>query len=137
MWSRIALGLVVVTLVVWAAWPDIRFRGGASASRTTPPQWGAGTDVGNRTMRGVVGAREVDVWTLRFATPETARIWVEGEDRSRLDCVAQDAAGNLLDVDADTAGRCELVWVPKRTGGYRIMIRNAGSTSTRYQLVAR
>jgi hypothetical protein len=88
-------------------------------------------------MRGRVGPREVDAWTLRFASGERARVWIGGEARRRLDCVALNAAGHLLDVDSDTTGRCELTWMPDRTGNYRIMIRNADSVASAYELLVR
>lgn len=88
-------------------------------------------------MRGVVQAQTVDTWTLRFTAGQPARIWVSGEGHTTLDCVVQDAAGNLLDVDADQVDLCYLRWVPARTGTYRVMIRNSGSTTSSYQLVAR
>jgi hypothetical protein len=88
-------------------------------------------------MRGQVGPREVDTWTLRFASGERAWVWIGGEAQRRLDCVTLDAAGNLLDVDANTTGRCELTWIPDRTGNYRVMIRNADSVASTYELLVR
>lgn len=88
-------------------------------------------------MRGRVGPHEVDAWTLRFTSGEPARIRIDGEAHGRMGCVALDAAGNLLDVDADTAGRCQLTWMPERTGSYRIIIRNADSVASTYALVVR
>ena len=99
------------------------------------PRHPAGTP--GRMMRGVVRAQEVDEWTLRFAGGQPARIWVAAEGHTSLDCVVQDAAGKLLDVDADETRLCQLRWVPTRTGGYRVMIRNSGSVSSSYRLVTR
>ncbi len=87
-------------------------------------------------MRGLVDAQEVDAWTLRFVGGDAVHVRIRAEGMSSLDCVAQDAAGNLLDADADTTGRCQLAWIPSHTGSYRIMIRNAGTTASAYQLVA-
>lgn len=100
----------------------------ASVARAAPAE---------RSMRGVVGAREVDAWTLRFTAGEAAHVRVDGEVVGRLGCLAQDAAGNLLDLDADTTGRCRLRWTPERTGSYRILIRNADSLPRAYRMVAR
>ncbi|HEX8691462.1 MAG TPA: hypothetical protein VF746_03380 [Longimicrobium sp.] len=134
-----AIMIVPLAIVVWLICdvqqppPERRAVPAGASGRSAPAAEG---DAG-RMVRGVVGSREVDEWTLRFGTGAEARIWIQGEDRSRLDCVAQDAAGNLLDADADTTGRCYLAWEPSHSGGYRIMIRNAGSAPTAYRLVAR
>lgn len=88
-------------------------------------------------LRGIVQPRGVDSWTLRFAAGEQVRVSITTGDARRLGCIAQDAAGNLVDLDAATTGRCHLTWVPGRTGNYRIMIRNGDSVPSAYQVVAR
>jgi hypothetical protein len=120
--------VLALVAVAWLSWGRTRAVPGPEEERGAPD---------GRMMRGVVRAREVDAWTLRFAAGRPATIWVEGQATSSLDCVAQDAAGNLLDVDAGERGRCHLRWVPARTGSYRVMIRNSGHAASAYRLVAR
>lgn len=136
-------------MVWWLAWESPRPRlavsvdgaqaaGGAAHARDSELIAAPSADrASGRAIRGVVKAQEVDAWTLRFVGGEAVRVRIHGEGGSSLDCVAQDAAGNLLDADADTTGRCELAWMPSHSGSYRIMIRNAGTTPSAYQLVAR
>lgn len=125
-------GVLALFVVAWLSWSRPRAVPGQEEERGATP--GA---LDGRMMWGVVRAKEVDAWTLRFAAGRPARIWVEGQPASSLDCVAQDAAGNLLDVDAGKRGRCHLRWVPARTGSYRVTIRNSGSAASTYRLVAR
>jgi hypothetical protein len=143
--AYIALG--ILAMVVWAGMASRnaqRERGGNLApitSQAASPAANADvptarTEPVERSMLGVVGARAVDAWTLRFTGGEAAQVRVDGETVSRLGCLAQDAAGNLLDLDADTTGRCRLRWTPERTGSYRILIRNADSLPRAYRMVA-
>ncbi len=125
-------GLLALAVAAWLSWSRTRALKGPVEERGATPMAPDG-----RMMRGVVHAREVDAWTLRFSAGRPVRIWVEGQPTSSLDCVAQDAAGNLLDVDAGERGRCHLRWVPARTGSYQVMIRNSGSAASAYRLVAR
>ena len=148
--ARITAGALALLVVAWLAWgraraplhpaapPDAaddgRSPGSARTSAESPSRPPAAAPDGRR-LRGTVDAREVDVWTLRFVGGKPARIWVAGEGDASLDCVAQDAAGNLLDVQARGTARCHLRWCPARTGSYRIMVRNSGSARSVYQLV--
>jgi hypothetical protein len=137
------LALTAAACLVWAGWRLQEASGngrhpatngviGADQIRRTASPPAAGES--GRAMRGVVDAQEVDAWTLRFVRGEAVRVHIHAE--GSLDCVAQDAAGNLLDADADMTGRCQLAWMPSHTGSYRIMIRNAGAAASAYQLVA-
>lgn len=145
---------LVIFVTAWLGWGRIRAlldilveREATITTRPLSPTDSSGRDGGSasrhpartpgRMIRGVVRPQEVDAWTLQFSTEQPASISVIGESNDSLDCVAQDAAGNLVDVDVAETGACHLRWVPARTGNYRIMIRNSGSAPSSYRLLTR
>jgi hypothetical protein len=83
-------------------------------------------------MRGVVGGRSTDIWTLRFEAGAPGRVRVLGEGGRRLACQVEDAGGVLQ--DTAEGATCSLRWSPVRGGNYRVVVRNPSRAGAAYRL---
>ena len=73
----------------------------------------------------VGGSDREDTWNLGdFRGSEPARVIVDGDGDTDLDCYIYDENGNLIDSDTDTTDYCILGWTPAWTGGFRLRIRD-------------
>jgi hypothetical protein len=84
---------------------------------------------GPKRYTGTVGGSDrEDTWNLGdFRGREPARVIVDGDGDTDLDCYIYDEGGNLIDSDTDTTDYCILSWTPAWTGGFRLRIRDYSS----------
>src|SRR6478752_3301712 len=102
----------------------------AAAEAPSPPRFVASTIRGEFIDHfDVVLPYRTDVYRLTFVGGEAAMIDVEGDGSTDLDCRVYDANGNLVDSDLDGTDYCVLRWVPRRTGTFRLEVRNLGGIS--------
>lgn len=97
------------------------------------------------TPRGRVGgpAKDIDAvdgysrvyYDMRFQGRRNARIGVQGDGDTDLDCYIYDSNGNLITSDTDYSDTCTLGWVPNWTGPFRLVIRNRGGVYNRYVML--
>jgi hypothetical protein len=81
-----------------------------------------------------IGDNTTDVYTLTFRADEPVLVAITGEGSSDLDLFVEDEAGNRI-CASDGAGDDEMCrWTPRRTGNFRIRVRNAGKAYDEYRL---
>ena len=74
------------------------------------------------------------VYTLGFRANEPVMVAVTGEGASDLDLLVEDEAGNRI-CASDGGGDDEICrWTPRRTGNFRIRVRNLGAVYNEYRL---
>jgi riboflavin biosynthesis pyrimidine reductase len=86
------------------------------------------------THRDRVLAYDTDVYEIRFTGRQPARIVVDGDGDTDLDCRVFDQAGRLVDADTDFTDYCVLEWVPSRTQRFQLKIQNLGDVYNVYTL---
>ena len=91
-----------------------------------------GSTLGVSTTTEVVKAKATDTYTVRFRGGEEAMVIVSGDGDTDLDLFVYDENNNLIDSDTDNTDDCVCVWVPKRTGNFKIKVKNYGNISNRY-----
>ena len=101
-------------------------------------------DEGNATRGNIFGARstydrvlanDTDIWRLgQFTADEYARLIVDGDGDTDLDCFIVDSDGDIVDRDVDYTDYCLLGWTPPYQQSYRLYIRNLGSVWNAYRL---
>ena len=75
-----------------------------------------------------------NVYTLSFRANEPVMVAVTGEGASDLDLFVEDEAGNRI-CASDGGGDDEICrWTPRRTGNFRIRVRNLGAVYNEYRL---
>jgi hypothetical protein len=82
-----------------------------------------------------VQARSIDSYTIPFEGGRIARIVVDGDNDTDLDCYLYDEYGNAVVRDADYSDTCVLQWTPRWSGDFTLRIRNGGSVYNRYYLL--
>lgn len=76
----------------------------------------------------------IDIFPVRFRGMEEARISVQGDGDSNLDCYIYDGGSNLVDADTNFTDSCDLNWTPSWTSTFYLKIVNRGRSSNRYIL---
>lgn len=94
-----------------------------------------GRTAGPGSTTDIVSAHSTDTYTIRFRGGEPARVVVQGDGDTDLDCFVYDENGYRIDSDLNYIDRCTLSWQPAWTGPFRIEIRNLGGVWNRYTLV--
>lgn len=84
---------------------------------------------------GTVRAGATDVYSIVFEGGRIARIGVDGDNDTDLDCYLYDENGNAVRRDADYSDTCLLQWTPRWTGKYTLRIKNRGRVYNRYYLL--
>lgn len=84
---------------------------------------------------GAVNARSSDIYKIRFRGGRSAKIIVNGDRDTDLDCAVYDESGNLIVADRDRSDVCVLAWRPRWTGPFVIQIKNLGRVYNRYVLL--
>lgn len=95
--------------------------------------------------RGKVGAplRHADriypgtihAYTMNFEGGRIARIALDGDNDTDLDCFLYDEYGNPIVKDDDYTDTCLLQWTPLRTGKFTLRVRNRGGVYNNYYLL--
>ena len=81
-----------------------------------------------------IGDNTTDVYTLTFRADEPVLVAITGEGSSDLDLFVEDETGNRI-CASDGAGDDEMCrWTPRRTGNFRIRVRNVGKAYDEYRL---
>lgn len=94
----------------------------------------AGQVGGPKTHVDIVAAFQTDVYNLKFYGKQIARILVNGDGDSDLDCVVLDGGGHVVDSDTDSTDACVLNWTPAWTGPFTLKIVNHGGAN-RYVVI--
>ena len=71
-----------------------------------------------------------------FRGSEAAAVSVSGDGDTDLDLYIYDEYGNLMASDTDITDQCIVGFTPKRTGCYRIEVRNLGNVYNAYRFIA-
>ncbi len=75
-----------------------------------------------------------DIYTLNFRANEPVMVAITGEGVSDLDLLVEDDAGHRI-CASDGGGDDEICrWTPRRTGSFRIRVRNLGKVYNEYRL---
>jgi hypothetical protein len=105
----------------------------SSAAASSPVRARPGaTGAGWLTHRDRVLAYDTDAYEIRFVGGQAARIVVDGDGDTDLDCRVFDRSGRLVASDTDAPDYCILDWVSQRTGVFRLEIQNLGSVYNEY-----
>lgn len=89
----------------------------------------AGQVGGPKTHIDTVAAFQTDVYNLQFWGEKPARILVNGDGDSDLDCIVLDQGGHPVAVDSDNTDACVLNWTPAWTGPFKLKIINHGGAN--------
>jgi hypothetical protein len=73
-----------------------------------------------------------DVFRHEFAAGKLAVVSVEGDGDTDLDLRVYDGKGRLVASDLDATDRCGAVWVPERSGRFKVEVENRGVVYNRY-----
>jgi hypothetical protein len=82
----------------------------------------------------MVDAKGTDVYTMVFEAERLARVTVNGDGSTDLDCYAYDGNGNLVESDVDGTDMCVLSWTPAWEGKFKINIKNRGKIPNIYTI---
>lgn len=82
-----------------------------------------------------VQARHVDIFRVRYAGGEPARIEVVGDGGTDLDLVVLDENGREVCRDLEVSDRCRAEWVPPKSAIYTVRILNREEEACGYVLV--
>ena len=82
-----------------------------------------------------VNARTTDIYTIPFEGGRVARIGVNGDGDTDLDCYLLDEYGNEILRDDDYSDTCLMEWTPSWSGDFTLLIRNRGRVYNRYYLL--
>lgn len=75
-----------------------------------------------------------DVYTISFRGKEEAVVGVIGDGDTDLDLFIYDDNGNFITSDTDSGDTCLCTWTPRRTGKFKVKIKNYGNVYNRYTL---
>ena len=81
-----------------------------------------------------VSAHDYDIWNVTLLAGESYLIVVEGDGDTDLDLYVYDENGNQVDSDTDYTDYCICTVTPRRTGTFRVKIRNYGDVYNHYNL---
>ena len=102
----------------------------AESEKTTRGRtYGAG-----RVSRRVYG-RDSYIDYIVFDGYALAEIAIRGDGDTDLDLYIYDDSGNLIASDTDYTDRCYASWYPRRTGTFKIVVKNRGSIFNEYLLL--
>jgi hypothetical protein len=81
-----------------------------------------------------IGDGMTQIFTLSFRANEPVMVAITGEGHSDLDLFVEDEAGNRI-CASDGGGDDEICrWTPRRTGNFRIRVRNLGAAHNEYRM---
>jgi hypothetical protein len=81
-----------------------------------------------------VQAHDYDIWEFTLLEGESYLIVVEGDGDTDLDLYLYDENGREIDSDTDYTDYCICSVTPRRTGKFRIKIKNYGDVYNHYNL---
>ncbi|MBF0142322.1 MAG: hypothetical protein HQL57_08185 [Magnetococcales bacterium] len=84
--------------------------------------------------RDRVNSGTTDVYEEKFEGLKVARVLIDGDGDTDLDCFIEDENHNRVDSDTDGTDTCLLEWTPAWTGTFFIKIKNYGSVYNNYVL---
>lgn len=84
--------------------------------------------------RDTIAPRGRDQYSLVFERGSRARIEINGDSSSDIDCYVYNSDGLVVDSDSDFTDLCILSWYPAWTGKFTIVIKNRGSKYNEYRL---
>jgi hypothetical protein len=79
-------------------------------------------------------AKRSDRYTVKLKGGEKVQIGVIGSGKTDLDLYVYDENDNLITKDIDAKDRCYCSVTPKRTGEFRVVIKNRGKVANPYFL---
>lgn len=82
-----------------------------------------------------VSAGTTDRYTIPFEGARVARIAVDGDGDTDLDCFLLDELGNQIRRDTDYSDTCLFEWTPRWSGDFTLLIKNRGRVYNRYYLL--
>lgn len=83
----------------------------------------------------IIKAQSTQTFNITFRGGEWASVIVEGDGDTDLDVYVYDSYGDIVASDTDITDYCVVRWFPRRTGTYRIVVRNLGSVWNLYTLL--
>ena len=78
---------------------------------------------------------ETQSFVVTFRGGEVAGVGVAGNGRSDLDLYVFDEDGNLIGSDTDVTDVCEVIWTPRWTGPFLIVVRNQSRSRNTYRIL--
>jgi hypothetical protein len=131
-WSRVGFGIGLVLVVATSGVFFTRRDDAApEATGSVPSQKRQVED--DRFVRDTLQAASTDVWVIRLSGMQRSRVHVIAVKRARLVCRLVDQTGGTVPIKATRNG-CDRVWIPDRTGAYRIEIGNLDTTVVPYSM---
>ena len=104
------------------------------ASVFTSTLAGAGASGGPVNHRDTVLGNLTDSFSIVFDKSKSARIIVNGDGSTDLDCAVYDSSGHYIDSDNDPGDTCLLTFTPAWTGKFTVKVINRGSSANEYTL---
>lgn len=90
---------------------------------------------GPATHRDYVSGRTSHKWSMgSFRGAEPARVIVQGDGDTNLDCWIADENGQVIVSDERNTDACDLSWTPERTGTFALRITNNGAVYNVYSV---
>lgn len=93
-----------------------------------------GSEGGPKRANTDVKAFGTDVITLRFKGGENAVVTISGDGDTDLDLLVYDENGNLVASDTGGSDNCRVRFYPKKSGAFKIKVKNLGNVYNHYQL---
>lgn len=95
---------------------------------------GAGASGGPVNHRDTVLGNHTDSFSIVFDKGKSARVLVNGDGSTDLDCAVYDNGGHYIDSDNDPGDTCLLQFTPAWTGKFTVKVINRGSSANEYTL---
>ncbi len=89
---------------------------------------------GPTTHKDTVKAGATDIYNIPFYGNEEASVLVIGDGDTDLDLFIYDDNDNFITSDTDSGDTCLAQWTPRRTGKFKVKIKNYGNVYNRYTL---
>lgn len=83
-----------------------------------------------------VQARTSDWYAITFRRGEAATIVVSGDGDTDLDLLVYDEHGHAIAADVDDGDDCVVRFFPRKSGTFRVEVRNLGYVSNVYRMGA-
>ena len=83
----------------------------------------------------VVKANDTDYYRFYCTRGEETTVLVIGDGDTDLDLYVYDSNGNLVGYDIDLGDNCVVTWTAKRSGYFKVKVKNLGNVSNRYLLM--